>query len=41
MYRASEAGVKVVANSIKWSEDGDAEWGDNLPINLKDDEDNF
>ena len=41
VYRASEAGVKVVANSIIWSEDGSAVWGDSLPVNLRDKEDNF
>jgi len=39
--RASETGVRVLANSIKWTEDGGAVWGDSLPINLKDDQDNF
>ena len=41
MYRASETGVRVLANSVKWTEDGGAVWGDSLPINLKDDQDNF
>ena len=41
MYRASEAGVRVVAHSIMWSEDGGAAWGDSLPINLRDEADNF
>lgn len=41
VYLASEAGVRVVAHSIMWSEDGDAVWGDSLPINLRDEADNF
>ena len=41
VYRASEAGVRVVAHSIRWSEDGSAVWGDSLPINLRDEADKF
>ena len=41
VYRASEAGVRVVAHSIRWSEDGAAVWGDSLPINLRDEVDKF
>ena len=41
VYRASEAGVRVVAHSIRWSEDGAAVWGDSLPINLRDEADKF
>ena len=41
VFRASEAGVKVLAHQVIWSEDGAAVWADTLPINLHDKDDQF
>jgi len=40
VHKASEGGVSVVAHSVIW-EGVNAIWGDTLPINLKDDSDEF
>jgi len=40
VHKASQEGVNVVAHSVVWKQ-GIAEWSDSLPINFKDDSDNF
>lgn len=41
VYEASAEGVKVLAHCVSWTEDGTAVWGKLLPLNLKDESDEF
>jgi len=41
VYDASVAGVRIIAHTVTWSEDGKAAWSPTLPINLHDDKDDF
>ena len=41
VYQASKAGVKIVAHTVLWSEQGNATWSKTLPMNLHDDNDQF
>ena len=41
VYRAEQAGVRILANTVHWSQDGVARWGHLLPLNLHDKEDEF
>ena len=39
VYQASQAGVKIVAQTVIWDSEGQATWGGVLPSNLRDDDD--
>ena len=41
VYLASEAGVKILAQTVIWNSEGSASWDNTLPINLRDSQDLF
>ena len=41
VWRASRAGVRILAHTVHWSEAGVATWADTLPLNLHDDQDTY